>query len=90
MGTESTVPLHVDLPTTTHQFAQEQAAACGFANVSDYVASLVQGEQRRKAQAELEALLLEGLDTDEWIDATPEYWAALHQEIHDRFATKKP
>ena len=90
MASESPEPLHVNLPASAQEFAHEQAAAAGFANVSDYVASLIQGEQRRKAEAELEALLLEGLNSEEWVEATPEYWASLHREIHERFATKKP
>jgi len=90
MASESSEPLHVNLPASTQEFAQEQAAAGGFANVSDYVASLVHNEQRRKAEAELEALLLQGVNSDEWIEATPEYWESLRQEIQERLATKKP
>ena len=89
MASESPEPLHVNLPASAQEFAHEQAAAAGFANVSDYVASLIQGEQRRKAEAELEALLLEGLNSGPGTPMTREDWDELHREIHDRFETRR-
>jgi antitoxin ParD1/3/4 len=90
MASESSEPLHVNLPASTREFAQEQAAAGGFANVSDYVASLVHNEQRHKAEAELEALLLEGINSGPATPMTREDWDAIRSEISQRLKAQQP
>ena len=90
MASDSSEPLHVNLPASTQEFAQEQAAAGGFANVSDYVASLVHNEQRRKAEAELEALLLEGINSGPATPMTREDWDAIRNDIGQRLKTRQP
>ena len=58
--------LHLDLSPAHAAFVDEQVALGGYANASDFIAKLI--DARAKAQNQLEALLLEGLDGEalEW------------------------
>lgn len=52
-------------------FVDEQVASGDFSNAADYVSALIEAEARARAQEKLEALLLEGLDSEaeEWTKA---------------------
>jgi antitoxin ParD1/3/4 len=62
---------HVSIPLSdAHQaFLEEQVGEDG--SIADYVAALIDADARAKAQARLEALLQEGLDSEP-LDWTPE------------------
>jgi antitoxin ParD1/3/4 len=52
----------------------------GFGNVSEYFRALVREQQAREADSQLEELLLEGLESGENIEVTPEFWKDLKAE----------
>ena len=63
--------LRISLTDPLQTFVDEQVAAGDYGNAADYVASLIEAEAKARAQEKLEALLLEGLDSEEteWTEA---------------------
>ena len=53
----------------------------GFSSASDYISFLVKDAQRRN-DAEVEALIIEGIESGEEEEVTPESWRALRRELH--------
>lgn len=78
--------LNISLPDSLKIFAKNQAETSDYSNPSDYVRSLIREDKEKKeAQQQVEALLLEGLESGESIPVTPEYWknkrARLQKEL---------
>ena len=63
--------LRISLTDPLQTFVDEQVAAGDYGNAADYVAALIEAEAKARAQEKLEALLLEGLDSEEteWTEA---------------------
>jgi antitoxin ParD1/3/4 len=53
----------------------------GYGTVSDYFRDLILKDQRRQGEARLEKQLLEGLNTGDPIEVTPEYIGAKLQRL---------
>ncbi len=79
----------ISLPEGVKQYLEEQVSAGVYrsVSVSDYIRVLVQEDQKRKAQETIEALVLEGLNS-EASEMTEVDWAQLKQRVWDRHATK--
>ena len=82
----ATHTLSITLPDTLKQFVDECVAHGAYRDTSDYVGGLIQQDQERRenmtaAQAELEELLLEGLQSGEPVTANPEYWRRTRAEL---------
>ena len=73
--------LNISLNEPLKTFVIEQAAAAGFPQPGDYVSALIDAERRRKAEAELEALLVEGLDSGPSVEADDVYWAQNRRKL---------
>jgi antitoxin ParD1/3/4 len=73
----STHPLNISLPETLKQYAEERVAEGSYPSTSDYIGDLIRRDRdarRRQAEARVEALLIEGLESGEPIEVTPQYW----------------
>ena len=71
----------ISLPESLQAFIEDQMAAKGYGNVSDYFGSLVREAQQRQEEAQLEVLLLEGLAKDgEDIELNEAFWDDLRAE----------
>lgn len=77
--------LSIALPEHIQAFVEQQAHAAGFETVGEYVYQLILREQERLAQAKVEALLLEGLDSGEPIHVTDEWWEQKQINLTQRF-----
>jgi antitoxin ParD1/3/4 len=67
--------LNISLPDNLEAVITQQAEQAGFDTATDYLVHLVLREQERiSQQAKVEALLLEGLESSEPIEATDEWW----------------
>ena len=66
--------LNISLPDTLQEFLENRIAEGGYPTASNYLRDLVQDDQRRKAQANLDALLQEGLDSGPATPMTPQDW----------------
>lgn len=74
------------LPDSLWKFVEQQVETRGYGNVSEYFRTLLRDAQQREADRRLEELLLEGLESGEGIEATPEFWAGV---ISRASSTKK-
>ena len=66
--------LKVSLPEPLGEFVVEQAAKSGKGTAEAYVTSLVREARRREILKDVEAKLIEGLNSGEPIPVTKEYW----------------
>jgi antitoxin ParD1/3/4 len=83
-----TTTLTITLPEPVGAFVAEQVAAGGYTSPSDYIAAVLREIHQRKAQEKLEALLLQGLDS-EVAPMTPEDWEATRREGRERLAARR-
>ncbi len=60
----------------------------GFSTIAEYVRGLLRADVER-VDRRLEALLLEGLDSGEGIEITPEFWERRRKELNERLAEAK-
>ena len=81
--------MNISLPDEMRAFVEEQLKSGGYSTASEYVRELIRDAQRHAAQNRLEALLLEGLDSGDPIEVTPESWRELRDEAHRRLAARK-
>ena len=70
----------ISMPESLREFVDAQMKRQGFDNVSEYFRALVREQQAKEADGQLEALLLEGLESGEDIKVTPEFWKDLKAE----------
>lgn len=63
--------LRISLSDPLQSFIDEQVATGDYRDAAAYVGALIQAEAKARAQAKLEALLLEGLEeeAEEWTEA---------------------
>jgi antitoxin ParD1/3/4 len=74
--------INIDIPDEMRVYVEAQITAGAYKNIGEYFLDLVQQDQKRKAQAKLEALLLEGINSP-GEEVTPEYW----QNLRSTFMT---
>ncbi len=69
-------------------YVEAQVSGGGYSTPSEYIRSLIRDDQKRKAQEKLEALLFEGLNSGEPIEANREYWEKKRNELAHRHKKK--
>jgi antitoxin ParD1/3/4 len=79
----------ISLPESLRDFIDDEVQTRGYGNVSEYVRGLLRAEQAKRADAQLEALLLEGLASGEDIALTPVFWRELKADAARILAAKK-
>jgi len=80
--------MNISLPDEMKTFVDNQITKGGFSTVSEYVRDLIRQDQKRAAQAKLEALLLEGINSGQPIEVTPEFWSNLREKAERRLADR--
>ncbi len=70
----------ISIPEPLRGFIQKQIKSKGFGNVSEYFRTLLRKAQEEEADAKLQALLLEGLNSGKDIELTREFWKDLKTE----------
>lgn len=76
--------INVSLPSPLRTYVEQVVSSGGYGSVSEYVRELIRADQKRRAQERVEALLIEGLESGEPIEATPEYWERKKAAIRER------
>lgn len=71
--------MNISLPQPLKQFVEGQIAEGRYGSVSEYVRELIRADERRKAEDQLEALLLEGLQGEEY-SLTQSEWQTIRTE----------
>ena len=81
--------MNISLPDAMKEFVDQQVDSGGYGSASEYVRELVRRDQRERAQARLEAALLEGLDSGEPIRLSADYRHSLLRDLAARRKKKK-
>lgn len=76
--------LNISLPQSLKDYVEDQVKDSGCSTPSDYVRELLCQDQKRHACARLEAMLLEGINSGEPIEITPEYWENKRRQLIER------
>lgn len=71
--------MNVSLPDVLKEFVDQQVSSGRYSSASEYVRELIREDEKRKAQDRLEAMLLEGLNT-EASAMRPEDWDKIRRE----------
>jgi antitoxin ParD1/3/4 len=79
--------LNISLPETMREFIDSQIAEGGYGTASEYIRDLIREAQKRKAKEKIEALLLEGLQSES-SEMTREDWQELKRRVRERHAKR--
>jgi antitoxin ParD1/3/4 len=73
--------MNISLPETMKSFVDDLVESGGYGTASEYIRELVRRDQKVRAEARLEALLVEGLDSGDDISVNPEFWETLRGKL---------
>jgi len=73
--------LNVSLPKSLKDYLGVRVRTGGYSTPSEYVRALIREDQKRTAEERLEALLLEGLNSGEPVEATPQFWEQKRRQL---------
>ena len=76
--------LNVSLPDALKDYVESQVKEGGFSDPSEYIQTLLQDDRERKAEGKIETLLLEGLNSGDPIETSPEYWEEKRRRLIER------
>lgn len=80
--------MNISLPEPLKKFVDGQIAQGRYSSVSEYVRELIRADEKRKAAAELEAKLLEGINSAE-TELTSADWDAIRKEALAKIEARK-
>ena len=72
--------MNVSLPDQLKEFVDEQVGSGRYSSVSEYVRDLIRDDEKRRAQENLETMLMEGLRSGAPTEMTREDWADIRRE----------
>jgi len=76
--------MNISLPDPLKTFVDAQIAEGRYSSVSEYVRELIRADEKRKAEEQLEALLMEGLQGEER-ELTRDDWQAIRRDAVAEF-----
>jgi putative addiction module CopG family antidote len=80
--------MNISLPDPLKQYVDGQILAGRYSSASEYVRELIRADEKRKAEEQLEAKLLEGLNSAETA-LTPADWKAIRKEAVAKVEARK-
>lgn len=78
-GTMAT--MNISLPDMLKEFVQAQVDAKGYSTASEYFRALVREDKKRAAKANLDELLLDGIQSGESTPMTQQAWEELRENL---------
>ena len=81
--------IDVAIPEDLRRFVDERTRETHHASPDEYVHSLIRADQRRVARARLEQKLLEGLDSGEGVEVTPDYLDNLQHRMQEKIDARR-
>jgi len=81
--------MNISLPETLKEFVDGQISAGRYSSASEYVRELIRADEKRKAEEQLEALLLEGLKSPVG-ELTRDDLRAIRQEAVKKLKARRP
>lgn len=79
----------LSLPGEMQPFIEAQVVAQGYGTVDKYFLALVQQDRKRRSQEQLEALLLEGINSGD-VEDVPLFWQQLRSSVLKLDAEEHP
>jgi antitoxin ParD1/3/4 len=76
--------MNVSLPEAMKEFVEEQVAKGGYETASEYVRALIRETQIRAAKEDLDAKLLEGLESGPATPMSKADWDELKRRVWER------
>jgi len=80
--------MNISLPDLLKQFVDSQISTGRYSSASEYVRELIRNDEKRKAEEQLEAKLLQGLSSAETA-LTPADWTAIRKEALEKVKARK-
>jgi len=80
--------VNISLSDSLRVFVERRTEEQGYGTVSDYFRDLVLKDQKRQGEARLETLLVEGLNSGDPIEVTPEYIGTKLQRLVEQHANQ--
>jgi antitoxin ParD1/3/4 len=80
--------LNISMPDSMRQWVEATMSAEGFSTASEYVRSLIREDQRRRAKQELDAKLLNALDSGPETELTDEDWKSVRSKLREKLLKK--
>lgn len=81
--------LNISISESLREFVKQRVASAGYSTPSEYIRQLIREDQKAMAKEQLEALLLEGLESGEPIAVDEDYWKQKKVELAKRLAEQK-
>lgn len=78
--------LNISVLVSQKHYLEERALLEGLAAPSEYLRQLIREDQQRKAQEELERMLVAAIESDKWIEGTPEHWAEKRVQLAAKYS----
>ena len=80
--------MNISLPEPLKQFVDGQILTGRYSSASEYVRELIRADEKRKAEEQLEAKLMEGLNSTE-SPLTAADWSAIRKEALAKVQARK-
>ena len=80
--------MNISLPDPLKQFVDGQVSTGRYSSGSEYESELIRADEKRKAEEQLEAKLLEGLSSAD-SELTPADWNAIRKEALAKAEARK-
>ncbi len=80
--------MNISLPDPLKKFVDGQVSTGRYSTASEYVRELIRADEKRKAGEQLEAMLMEGLNSAE-SELTAADWAAIRKEALAKVEARK-
>jgi antitoxin ParD1/3/4 len=80
--------MNVSLPETLKEYVTERVAEGIYSNPSDYIRALIRSDMKRHSQEQLEAMLLEGINSGPATEMTRADWQGIMANAKAQLKTK--
>ena len=80
--------MNISLPEPLRAFVDSQISTGRYSSASEYVRELIRADEKRKAEEQLEALLLAGLKGEEAVMSRAD-WQQIRQEVTAQVRAKR-
>jgi len=81
--------MNISLPDPLKDFVDHQIAEGRYSSVSEYIRELIRDDEKRRAEERLEALLLEGLESEESVLTRGDFDAIRREALEQLKRRKK-
>ena len=81
--------MNISLPESMKAWIDEQVAAGGYGTASEFFRQLIREAQQQLTREQIDAKLLEALESGRPIEVTDDYWEQKRQELAKRTKQSK-